>query len=104
MMEQNDKLINAITKGTYERNEIQREKVKLAKMKQENKIIFTDLSLIFDPTSCAYIEIEIKTFWEKTQTNYEEHGEGFQYHYHGSQYQTSHYQRDQWQNGQYQGE
>ncbi|WZZ51571.1 hypothetical protein YC2023_051678 [Brassica napus] len=35
MMEQNDNLIKAIAKGTSERNEIQRQKVEVQRMKQE---------------------------------------------------------------------
>ncbi|XP_033134840.1 uncharacterized protein LOC117127925 [Brassica rapa] len=97
MMEQNDKLIKAITKGTSERNEIQRQKVKVAKMKEENKILFTYLSSITDPACRMYIENERKRILKKrTQTNQpEEHGEGSQYQNHGSQYQASQVQREQ---------
>ena len=97
MMEQNDKLIKAITKGTSERNEIQRQKVKVAKMKEENKILFTDLSSITDPACRMYIENERKRILKKrTQTNQpEEHGEGSQYQNHGSQYQASQVQGEQ---------
>ncbi|CAF2058425.1 BnaC06g14620D [Brassica napus] len=97
MMEQNDKLIKAITKGTSERNEIQRQKVKVAKMNEENKILFTDLSSITDPACRMYIENERKRILKKrTQTNQpEEHGEDSQYQNHGSQYQESQVQGEQ---------
>ncbi|CAN6924234.1 unnamed protein product [Brassica oleracea] len=64
MMEQNDKLIKAITK---------------------------DISSITDPASRAYIENERKIILKKrAQTNQsEEHGEGSQYQYQGSQYRAS---------------
>ncbi|CAF2071749.1 unnamed protein product [Brassica napus] len=97
MMEQNDKLIKAITKGTSERNEIQRQKVEVAKMKEENKILFADLSSITDPAYRMYIENERKFFLKKiTQTNQpEEHREGSQYQNNGSQYQASQVQGEQ---------
>ncbi|KAF8108612.1 hypothetical protein N665_0106s0014 [Sinapis alba] len=60
LMEQNDKLLNAITKGNSERNEIQRQKVEVAKMKEENKILFADLNSITDLASRAYIESQKK--------------------------------------------
>lgn len=44
LLEQNDKLIKAITKGTSERNEIQRQKIEVDRMKEENKILFADLN------------------------------------------------------------
>ena len=96
MMEQNDKLIKAITKGTSERNEIQRQKVEVAKMKEENKILFADLSSITDPAYRMYIENE-RIFLKKiTQTNQpEEHREGSQYQNNGSQYQASQVQGEQ---------
>lgn len=65
MMEQNDKLIKAIIKGTFERNETQRQKVEVAKKKEENKILFADLSSITDQTSRAYIENERKRILKK---------------------------------------
>ena len=55
-MEQNDKLLKAITIDNSERNEIQRQKVELAKMKEENKILFAYLNSITDHASRAYIE------------------------------------------------
>ncbi|KAG5414879.1 hypothetical protein IGI04_002446 [Brassica rapa subsp. trilocularis] len=67
MMEQNDKLIKAIIKGTFERNEIQRQKVEVAKKKEENKILFADLSSITDQTSRAYIENERKRILKKRE-------------------------------------
>ncbi|KAL1194370.1 hypothetical protein V5N11_017838 [Cardamine amara subsp. amara] len=106
MMEQNEKLIKSITKSSSERNEIQRQKIEVAKIKQEHKIMFADLSSITDPASRAYIEMERKRILrEKAQTNqYEEHGEGCQSQYHGSQYRASQYQGDQSQEDQFQGE
>jgi len=97
MMEQNDKLIKDITKGTSERNEIQRQKVEVAKMKEENKILFADLSSIIDLAYRMYIENERKRILKKrTQTNQpEEHREGSQYQNHGSQYQASQVQGEQ---------
>ncbi|KAL0735342.1 hypothetical protein Bca4012_011552 [Brassica carinata] len=93
LMEQNDKLLKAITKGNSERNEIQRQKVEVAKMKEENKILFADLNSINDHASRAYIESQKKEIIRKraqtSQSN--EQGEGVQYQYHGSQYRTSQY-------------
>lgn len=68
-----------------------RQKVEVAKMKEENKILFADISSIIDPASCAYIENERKIILKKrAQTNQsEEHGEGSQYQYQGSQYRAS---------------
>jgi len=104
LLEQNDKLIKAITKGTSERNEIQRQKIEVARMKEENKILFADLNSISDPSSRAYIENERKRILEKrAQTNqHEEDGEGSQYH--GSQYRASHYQESPFHGKQVQGE
>ncbi|KAG7655399.1 No apical meristem-associated C-terminal domain [Arabidopsis suecica] len=104
LLEQNDKLIKAITKGTSERNKIQRQKIEVARMKEENKILFADLNSISDPSSRAYIENERKRILEKrAQTNqHEEDGEGSQYH--GSQYRASHYQESPFHGKQVQGE
>ncbi|AEC06257.1 no-apical-meristem-associated carboxy-terminal domain protein [Arabidopsis thaliana] len=104
LLEQNDKLIKAITKGTSERNEIQRQKIEVDRMKEENKILFADLNSISDPSSRAYIENERKRILEKrAQTNqHEEDGEGSQYH--GSQYRASHYQESPSHGKQVQGE
>jgi len=44
LLEQNDKLIKAITKGTSERNKIQSQKIEVARTKEENKILFADLN------------------------------------------------------------
>ncbi|CDY31790.1 BnaC01g27460D [Brassica napus] len=68
-----------------------RQKVEVAKMKEENKILFADISSITDPASRAYIENERKIILKKrAQTNQsEEHGEGSQYQYQGSQYRAS---------------
>lgn len=96
IMEQNDKLIKAIAKGTSERNEIQRQKVEVQRMKQENKILFTDLSSVTDTACRAYIENERAIILRRraaTNQN-EEHGEGSQSQYHGSQYRASQHQRD----------
>ncbi|XP_010431017.2 PREDICTED: uncharacterized protein LOC104715296, partial [Camelina sativa] len=96
LMEQNDKLIKAITKGTAERNEIQRQKVEVQRMKQENKILFTDLSTVTDPACRAYIENERAIILRRraaTNQN-EEHGEGSQSQYFGSQYRASQNQED----------
>ncbi|KAL0717083.1 hypothetical protein Bca4012_066405 [Brassica carinata] len=60
LMEQNDKLLKAITKGNLERNEIQRQKVEVAKIKEKNKILFADLNSITDHASRAYIESQKK--------------------------------------------
>lgn len=106
MMDQSDKLIKAIAKGTSERNEIQRQKIEVAKMKEENRILFADLGSITDPTLRAYIENEReKILKRRTPTNqYEEHGEGSQSQYHGSQYRTSQYDGNQVRGDQAQGE
>ncbi|KAL1216080.1 Glutathione S-transferase T3 [Cardamine amara subsp. amara] len=56
MMEQNERLIKAIAKGTSERNEIQRKKVEVQRMKEENKILFADLNSITDPACREYIQ------------------------------------------------
>ncbi|XP_010512216.1 PREDICTED: uncharacterized protein LOC104788193 [Camelina sativa] len=100
ILEQNDKLIKAITKSSFERNEIQRQ----ARMKEENKILFSDLNSISDPASRAYIENERRRILGKrAQTNQrEEDGEGSQYH--GSQYRASHYQEGQSHGKQVQGD
>ncbi|KAJ4865964.1 Uncharacterized protein Rs2_52517 [Raphanus sativus] len=70
LMEQNDKLLKAITK---------------------------DLNSITDPASRAYIENRkqeiIRKRAQTSQSN--EQGEDVQYQYHGSQYRTSQYQGDQ---------
>ncbi|WZZ66086.1 hypothetical protein YC2023_077456 [Brassica napus] len=73
------------------------QKVKVAKMNEENKILFTDLSSITDPACRMYIENERKRILKKrTQTNQpEEHGEDSQYQNHGSQYQESQVQGEQ---------
>ncbi|KAL1188068.1 hypothetical protein V5N11_000501 [Cardamine amara subsp. amara] len=106
MMEQNDKLIKAIAKGTSKRNEIQRQKVEVQRMKQEHKILFADLNSITDPASRAYIENQRAIILSRrAPTNqYEEHGEGSQSQYHGSQYQAFCYQGDQAQGEQFQGQ
>src|SRR5690606_24097749 len=97
LMEQNDKILKAITKGNSERNEIQRQKVEVAKMKEENKILFADLNSITDPAFRSYIESQkiffLRKRFQTSQSN--EQGEGVQYQYHGSQYRTSQYQGDQ---------
>ncbi|VVA92369.1 unnamed protein product [Arabis nemorensis] len=97
MMEQNDRLIKAIAKGTSEKNEIQRQKVEVQRMKQENKILFADLNSITDPASREYIKNQRAIILRRrAPTNqYEEHGEGSQSQYHGSQYRASRYQGEQ---------
>uniref|UniRef100_A0A565C1L7 No apical meristem-associated C-terminal domain-containing protein n=1 Tax=Arabis nemorensis TaxID=586526 RepID=A0A565C1L7_9BRAS len=97
MMEQNDRLIKAIAKGTSERNEIQKQKVEVQRMKQENKILFADLNSITDPASREYIENQRAIILRRrAPTNqYEEQGEGSQSQYHGSQYRASRYQGEQ---------
>ena len=82
-------LLKAITKGNSERNEIQRHKVEVAKMKEDNKILFADLNSITNHVSHAYIESRKKKLRKQAQTSQSnEHEEGVQYQYHGSQYQT----------------
>lgn len=39
LMEQNDKILKAITKSNSERNKIQRQKIEVAKIKEKNKIL-----------------------------------------------------------------
>ncbi|XP_056850678.1 glutathione S-transferase T3-like [Raphanus sativus] len=105
MMEQNDKLLKAMVKGTSERNEIKRQKVELQRKKHERKMLLADLSSITDPARRAYIENERAVILSKgvPTTQYEEHGEGSQSQYHGSQYRAYEAQRDQAQGDQAQG-
>ena len=39
LMEQNDKILKAITKSNSEQNKIQRQKIEVAKIKEKNKIL-----------------------------------------------------------------
>ena len=106
MMEQNDHLIKAIAKGTSERNEIQRQKVEVQRMKQEYKILFADLSSISDPAARVYIENERAIILRRraSTSQHEEHGQGSQSQHHGSQYQASQIQGDHVQRQLFQGE
>ncbi|CAN6907509.1 unnamed protein product [Brassica oleracea] len=90
-MEENDKLIKAITKSTSERNKIQRKKVEVQRMKQEYKILFSDLNSITDRVALAYIENEREIILRRRASTcqHEEHGQGSQSQHHGSQYQAS---------------
>ena len=62
-------ILKAITKCNSERNEIQRHKVEVAKMKEDNKMLFTDLNSITDHVSRAYIESKKKNKLKKTSSN-----------------------------------
>lgn len=105
MMEQNDKLLKAMVKGTSERNEIKRQKIELQRKKHERKMLLADLSSITDPARHAYIENERTMILSRRAptTQYEEHGEGSQKQYHGSQYRAYQAQGDQAQGDQAQG-
>ncbi|XP_062104825.1 glutathione S-transferase T3-like [Humulus lupulus] len=89
LMEQNQKLVEVIEKGNSERNEIRRQKVELAKMKEENKILFTDLNSISDPEFRQFIQNEKRQIYKRrAQTSkYGEQTEGSKYQ--GSQYRAS---------------
>lgn len=58
IIEQNDKIIKTIAKSTSKKNEIQRQKVDVQRMKQEYKILFANLSSITDLAARVYIENE----------------------------------------------
>ncbi|KAL1218724.1 hypothetical protein V5N11_028864 [Cardamine amara subsp. amara] len=90
-MEQNERLIKAIAKGTYERNEIQRKKLEVQRMKEENKILFVDLNSITDPACREYIQSQRAMIMSKgVQINeYGETGEGSH-----SQYRPAHHEND----------
>ncbi|KAL1225853.1 hypothetical protein V5N11_019540 [Cardamine amara subsp. amara] len=91
MMEQNERLIKAIAKRTSERNEIQRKKVEVQRMKEENKILFADLNSITDPACREYIQNQQALIMsrEVQTTQHEEPGEGS-----NSQYRASRLQND----------
>ncbi|KAL1202338.1 hypothetical protein V5N11_027779 [Cardamine amara subsp. amara] len=91
MMEQNERLIKAIAKGTSERNEIQRKKVEVQRMKEENKILFADLNSITDQTCREYIQNQRVLIMSRgvQTTQHEEPVEGSR-----SQYRASRHQND----------
>ncbi|KAL1215336.1 hypothetical protein V5N11_009757 [Cardamine amara subsp. amara] len=91
MMEQNERLIKAIAKGTSERNEIQRKKVEVQRMKDENKFLFADLNAITDPACRAYIQNQRALIMSRgvQTTEHEEPEEGSR-----SQYRASRHQND----------
>ncbi|KAL1222970.1 hypothetical protein V5N11_010114 [Cardamine amara subsp. amara] len=92
MMEQNERLIKAIAKGTSKRNEIQRKKVEVQRMKEENKILFADLNSITDPACWEYIQNQRALIMSRgvQTTQHEEPREGSH-----SQYRAFCYQNDQ---------
>ncbi|XP_062099883.1 uncharacterized protein LOC133805737 [Humulus lupulus] len=96
LMDQSQKLSNVIEKGNFERNELLRQKVDVARMREENKILFTDLNSIFDPEFRQFIQREKrKIYRSRAQTSrHGEKGEGSQYQ--GSQYRTSQFQGSQY--------
>lgn len=75
-------------------------------MKQEHKILFSDLSSITDRASRVYIENQIAIILSRKAPTYQykEHKEGTQSQYHGSQYRAFCYQGDQAQRKTFEGE
>ncbi|XP_062104659.1 uncharacterized protein LOC133815910 [Humulus lupulus] len=96
LMEQSQKLVNVIENGNFERNELLRQKVDVARMREENKILFMDMNSISDPEFRQFIQSERrKIYRSRAQTSeHGEQGEGSQYQ--GSQYRASQFQRSQY--------
>ncbi|XP_062112940.1 uncharacterized protein LOC133824089 [Humulus lupulus] len=89
LMDQSQKLVNVIENDNFERNELLRQKVDVARKREENKILFTDFNSISDPEFCQFIQREKrKIYRSRAQTSeHGEQGEGSQYQ--GSQYRAS---------------
>ncbi|XP_062080971.1 uncharacterized protein LOC133785771 [Humulus lupulus] len=94
-MDQSQKLINVIENGNFERNELLRQKVDVARMREENKNLFTNLNSISDPEFRQFIQSEKrKIYRSRAQTSeHGEQGEGSQYR--ASQFQGSQYEEEQ---------
>ncbi|KAL1225849.1 hypothetical protein V5N11_019536 [Cardamine amara subsp. amara] len=117
MMDQNERHIKAIAKGTSERNEIQRKQVEVQRIKEENKILFADLNSITDPTCREYIQNQRALIMSRgvQTTQHEEPEEGSHSQYHASRHQNdytqgtresshSQYRASRYQNDQIQGD
>ncbi|XP_062106876.1 uncharacterized protein LOC133818168 [Humulus lupulus] len=74
LMDQSQKLVNVIENGTFERNELLRQKVDVARMREENKILFTDLNSISDLEFRQFIQSEKRKIYIST-AQISEHGE-----------------------------
>ncbi|XP_062119194.1 uncharacterized protein LOC133832933 [Humulus lupulus] len=70
LMYQSKKLVNVIENGNFERNELLRQKVDVARMSEENKILFTDLNSISDPEFRQFIQSEKRNIYRsRAQTS-----------------------------------
>ncbi|ESQ27347.1 hypothetical protein EUTSA_v10019741mg [Eutrema salsugineum] len=106
ILEQNEKLTKALAKHSSEKVEIRRQKLELRRMKQEQKILFADLSSITDPACRAYIESQrAEILSRRSPSNqYGGHGESSRSQYRESQYREFQYQGDPTQGEQIQGD
>ena len=77
LMDQSQKLVDVIEKGNFERNELLRQKVDVARMREENKILFTDLNSITDPEFRQFIQGEKRKIYRSRaqKSGHEEQGE-----------------------------
>ncbi|ESQ37166.1 hypothetical protein EUTSA_v10002965mg [Eutrema salsugineum] len=94
-MGQNEKLTKALAKHSSEKIEIRRQKLELRRMKQEQKILFADLSSITDPACRAYIESQRAEILSKRPPSNQYGGHGERDPTQGEQIQGDHIQGEQ---------